>query len=298
MDAREFGDAALVLFGHGTSLNAYSSVPVYQHAAELRRRNCFAEVREAFWNQEPHLDNVLPEVRTARVFLAPLFISEGYFSEVVIPRHLGFRGDREVLRVTDPRSGFRGQASGDFPRVQRRGAQTLVYCKPIGTHERMTDVLLARASEVVEKFPFPRPPEPKDITLLIAGHGTEKDEHSRQAMERQVELIRVQGIYGGVNAIFLEEEPRIGSWHELAQTRNVVIVPFFISDGMHTQEDLPVLLGEPKRVIQQRLQSGQPAWRNPTEKKGKLVWYTSSVGTDPRMADVVLERVREAAQWK
>ena len=35
--------------------------------------------------------------------------------------------------------------------------------------------------------------------------------------------------------------------HALAQTKNLVVVPFFISDGLHTQEDIPVLLGEPER---------------------------------------------------
>jgi sirohydrochlorin cobaltochelatase len=104
-------------------------------------------------------------------------------------------------------------------------------------------------------------------------------------------------VYADVQAIYLEEEPRISAWRELAQTRNVVIVPFFISDGMHTQEDIPVLLGEAKRVVQQRLHASHPSWRNPTEKDGKLVWYTASVGTHPDLVEVILERVREAAKW-
>ena len=77
------------------------------------------------------------------------------------------------------------------------------------------------------------------------------------------------------------------------QTKNLVVVPFFISDGLHTQEDIPVLLGEAKPVVEQRLAAGQPAWRNPTEKNGRLVWYSPAVGSEPRLADVILERVRE-----
>ena len=83
----------------------------------------------------------------------------------------------------------------------------------------------------------------------------------------------------------------------MAATKNLVVVPFFISEGLHVNEDIPVLLGEPERLVQQRLKNGQPTWRNPTEKREKLVWYSSSVGTDPLMADVVLERVREAARF-
>ena len=148
----------------------------------------------------------------------------------------------------------------------------------------------------MKQFPFPRAPKPRDITLFIAGHGTEKNENSRRAIERQVELIRAMKIYAAVHAIFLEESPRIDECYSLAQTRNMVVVPFFISDGLHTQEDIPVLLGEAKRTVGQRLAAGQPAWRNPTEKNGRLVWYSPAVGTEPRIADVILERVREAAE--
>ena len=52
MKRDEFGDAALVVLGHGTEQNADSAAPVYQHAAELRRRKIFAEVREAFSYEE------------------------------------------------------------------------------------------------------------------------------------------------------------------------------------------------------------------------------------------------------
>lgn len=269
----------MVVLGHGSTQHSDSGAPVFQHAAELRRRKCFGEVREGFWKQEPLVSDVLPDLAAARIFVVPLFISEGYFSEKVIPKALGF--------VTD--------AQGQLQRRQRRGSQTLFYCGPVGTHPRMTGVLLARAREVVESFPFPRAPSAKAITLFIAAHGTKQDANSRAAAEDQARLISVLGLYADVRAIFLEEEPRIDGCLQLAQTRNVVVVPFFISEGMHTREDIPVLLGEPERVVEQRLRNGQPTWRNPMEKSGKLLWYASSVGTEPLMAEVILDRVREAA---
>jgi len=270
----DLSDAALLLLGHGTTQNENSAAPVYQHAAELRRRGIFAEVREAFWKQQPQIKDVLVSVSAPRVFIVPLFISEGYFSAEVIPIELGFSPGQSTIN---------------------HQPSTIHYCQPIGTHSSMTNVLLARAGQVVEKFPFPRAPKPKDITLFIAGHGTERSESSRKAIERQVELIRAMKLYGDVQAIYLEEEPRIPKCYELAKTKNVVIVPFFISDGMHTHEDIPVLLGGPQRVVKQRLAAGQPTWRNPTERHGKLVWYASAVGTEPGIADVILERVREQA---
>jgi sirohydrochlorin cobaltochelatase len=244
----------------------------------LRQRRCCAEVREGFWKQAPQIKEVLAGIQAARVFIIPLFISEGYFSDAVIPRELGVEA-----------------AAGDSTRVQRRGWQTLIYCKPIGTHPGMTNVLLARAVEVVEKFPFPRAPKPKDTTLFIAGHGTDRNSNSRKPAETQVEMIRSMNIYAGVHAVFMEEEPRIAALHAMAPTKNIVVVPFFISDGLHVREDIPVMLGAPERIVRKRLEEGQPPWRNPTEVKGKLIWLASSVGSAPQIADVILERVREAA---
>jgi sirohydrochlorin cobaltochelatase len=277
----DFSDAALLLFGHGSTLNADSGASVFQHATELRRRRCFAKVYEGFWKQEPRVLDVLPKITAPRVFLAPLFMSEGYFSEGVIPRALGF-----------PDAG-----RGETQRVVRRRSQVLIYCRAIGTHPQMTEVLLARAKGVVQQFPFPRAPRPKEITLFVAGHGTEQHEDSRAAVERQVDALRGLTAYAAVHGIFLEEKPLISACYRLARTKNIVLVPFFVSEGMHAREDIPVLLGEPKHLVQQRLRSGQPAWRNPCEKQGKLVWCAASAGTEPAVAEVICERVREAAAW-
>ena len=279
MTKDDFSDAALVLVGHGSTLNAESAAPTYQHADELRRRNVFGQVIECFWKLEPSIGGALRGVFAPRVFVVPLFISDGYFTEEVIPRELG-------LCSRDERS---------FPRIQRRGTQTLHYCGPVGTHDSMTAVLLARAREVVETHPFPRAPRPEETTLFIAGHGTGNNENSRNAIERQVELIRAMKIYAAVHPVFMEEEPRIGECYQLAQTKNIAMVPFFISDGLHSYEDIPVMLGEAARIVQERYKSGQPTWRNPTEKHGKRVWYSASIGNEPHLADVILERVREMA---
>jgi sirohydrochlorin cobaltochelatase len=275
----EFSDAALVLAGHGSTLNAESAAPTYQHADELRRRKTFAQVIECFWKLEPSISGVLRGVFAPRVFVVPLFISDGYFTQEIIPRELGLCQPGEK----------------DFPRVQQRGGQVIHYCDPVGTHDSMTKVLLARARQVVETHPFPRLPRPEETTLFIAGHGTGNNENSRKAIERQVELIRATRIYAAVHPVFMEEEPRVGDCYALAQTKNVVMVPFFISDGLHSYEDIPVMLGEPARVVQERYRSGQPTWRNPTEKQGKRVWYSASIGSEPSIAEVILQRVREAA---
>ena len=162
-----------MLVGHGTTQNPDSAAPVLQHAAELRRRRVFAEVREAFWKQEPQVEGVLASLACPRVFIAPLFISEGFFCEQVIPRELGFVRN----------------ANNELARARRRGNSTWLYCRPVGTHPSMTNVLLERANEVVRRFPFPRAPKTAEISLFIAGHGTEQDSKSSRVIEEQVMVV-------------------------------------------------------------------------------------------------------------
>jgi sirohydrochlorin cobaltochelatase len=276
VQSENFSDAALIVLGHGTMLNDQSAAPVRQHAAELRRRKIFAEVREAFWKQEPHIKTVLAEISAPRIFILPFFISEGYFSTEIIPTELGF-------------------SFPDDLKLKTKNSE-LHYCRPVGSHDLMTTVILARAKEVAEQFPFPSQPKPADTTLLIAGHGTGRNANSRKAIDRQVELIRTLNIFAEVGAVFMEEAPFIKGCWQSAPTKNIIVVPFFISDGLHVAEDIPVLLGEPERIVKERLAAGQPTWRNPTERGGKLIWYSPSVGTDPLLADVIFERVREAAK--
>src|SRR2546422_990393 len=98
MDSADFSDATLVLIGHDSTLNADSAAPTYQHADALRRRGIFAQVLEAFWKQEPSIAGVLRGAFNPRVFAVPLFISEGSFTEEVIPRELGLPRNLEPGR--------------------------------------------------------------------------------------------------------------------------------------------------------------------------------------------------------
>lgn len=276
----DFSKDALVLIAHGSTVNAQSSAPTRRLADELRARNIFAEVACGFNLEQPKIDDVPKLVFAKRIFIIPVTISEGHFTEQTIPHRLGLA--------------TAGQT--DYERIQQRDGRTIIYCHPIGTHPSMTDVLLARAREVVAKHPFPRAPNPSETALFLAGHGTEKNANSRKVIEAQVETIAVLGEYANVLPVFMEEAPFIADCFTATEAPHIVMVPFFIADGLHTVEDIPVLLGEPEARVKKRLSAGQPTWRNPTERKGKLLWYTEAIGSkgsEAGLAEVILSRVRE-----
>lgn len=254
--------SALIIVGHGSTVNPDSSAPTHEHARTIRERGVFAEVHSCFWKEEPSMREVLRMVESDDIYIVPNFISEGYFTRTIIPREFGLEG----------------------PLTQRDG-RMLKYCEPVGNHPQMTEALLKRAREVAPGVP------PGQTSLFVVGHGTDLNDNSAKAAKDQVEKINAMGEYAEVISSYMEETPLISDWDKLSTQPHVVVVPFFIADGLHSYEDIPVMLGIESTV-------GTPASqaevfrRNPYDIRSRQLFYASAIGTEPMMAEVILDQVR------
>ena len=259
-------DAALLIVGHGSTVNPDSSKPTLDQGTAIRERNIFREIDCCFWKEEPSLRDALlffdePEIQ--EVYVVPNFISEGYFTQTVIPRELELKG-----RLTT-----------------RPNGQIWKYCEPVGNHPAMTELLLRRAREIAPDIP------PAETTLLVVGHGTALNDNSAIAAKREVEKIRALGGYASVQNAYMEETPLISDWARLTTTPNVVVVPFFISDGLHSYQDIPVMLGiEPGPTA---AASDRTIFRrNPHQLRGRALYYASAIGTEPQFAEIIVAQAR------
>src|SRR6478736_6637902 len=235
-------DAALLIVGHGSTVNPASSAPTLMHAATIRSRDIFADVACCFWKEEPSLRDALfffgdPAIR--EVYVVPNFISEGYFTRTVIPRELELTGAE----------------------TQRPNGKLWKYCEPVGNHESMTAHLLARAKEIAPGI------DEKEASLLIVAHGTSLNDNSAVAAKLQAEKIRALGRYAEVLNVYMEEPPLVSDWANLTTAPNVVVVPFFISDGLHSYEDIPALLGIDGKS------------EGPHRLRGRSIFYSTAIGT-------------------
>jgi sirohydrochlorin cobaltochelatase len=266
MDKRN--NTALLIVAHGSTVNPDSSAPTLAHAAEIRCRKIFAEVECAFWKEEPSLRDALflfDPKSILQVRVVPNFISEGYFTQTVIPREL------ELNRLI----------------TARPNGQTWKYCDPVGNHPMMTELLLKRARAVAPGV------NPAETTLLIVAHGTDLNENSAVAAKREAEKIRGLGKFAEVLNVYMEEPPLVSDWRKLTKTRNVVVVPFFISDGLHSYEDIPRLIGiaNGRSKITSR---GEIFRGNPYCVDGRSLFYAPSIGTDPGFADIIIEQATKS----
>ncbi|MEI6278320.1 MAG: CbiX/SirB N-terminal domain-containing protein [Verrucomicrobiae bacterium] len=252
-------NAALVIAGHGSTRNPDSSSPTLRHAEEIRSRAIFSEVVCCFWKEKPSYREALGMVDSRDVFVVPNFISDGHFTRTIIPREMGLDGP-----------------------VTRRGERTIRYCEPTGNHARMTDLLLAEA----RRSGAP----PSETSLLIVGHGTGRDENSMAAAGRQARRIAETGLYAEVLAAFMEVPPLLKDWDTFTSQPNVVVVPFFLSDGLHASQDIPALLGI-KEANGRGGNHRMDFTRNPHPLRGRQLCCGRAIGTDPGLADIILDQV-------
>jgi len=261
--ATPFRNADLLILGHGSTLNADSSAPTYQHAEEIRRRNIFSEVHVGFWKEEPNFRQALRQTNSKQVYVVPNFISSGYFTEQIIPRELGLKGP-----------------------ITHLDGQSIFYCAPVGLHASMTEALLRRASQVVADSKESISNPAKTACLFICGHGTSMNDNSTKIIHEQAAIIRARGIYADCQAVLMEQTPFVKEWRTLTNCPDVIVVPFFISDGLHSFEDIPVLLGLTHNMKEQ-------GFTNPHRESDRRLWYATAIGTEAFIADVIIAQAEQ-----
>ncbi|AHF99107.1 hypothetical protein HALLA_09870 [Halostagnicola larsenii XH-48] len=266
---------ALVIAAHGSHLNPNASNPTYAHADAIRETGAFDVVRETFWKEEPHFREVVRTIEADEIFVVPLFISEGYFTEQVIPRELRLEGWDPELWDSD------GIDASQATLTATDTEKTIHYCGPVGTHDAMTDVIVGRAESVTGDSDVG-----EGFGLAVVGHGTDRNENSAKAVRYHTERIREMDRFDETKALFMDEEPEVDDVTDHFECDDIVVVPLFIADGFHTQEDIPEDMG-----LTDDYRNG---WDVPGAVDGHRIWYTGAVGTEDLMADVVLERAADA----
>ncbi|MES3517072.1 MAG: CbiX/SirB N-terminal domain-containing protein [Natronomonas sp.] len=266
---------ALVIVAHGSHLNPDASTPTYEHADTIRESGVFDEVRTAFWKEEPSFREVLRTVESDEVYVVPLFISEGYFTEQVIPRELRLSEWDADAWDSDGTSATHATLSADDV------GKTVHYCGPVGTHDAMTDVIVRRAESVTND-----PEVGAGFGLAVVGHGTERNENSAKAIEYHADRVADLGRFDEVRALFMDEDPEIDDVTDFFESEDIIVVPLFVADGYHTQEDIPEDMD-----LTDDYRTG---WNTPATVDGHRIWYAGAVGTEGLMAEVILERAADA----
>ena len=115
--------------------------------------------------------------------------------------------------------------------------------------------------------------------LVLVGHGSHLNGNSSAPVHAHASAIRRTGTFAEVLTGFWKEEPALSRVLDGCTSREVVVVPVFISNGYFT-----------RTVIPREMRLDGPV----TLRDGQRIRYTGPVGADPSLSDVIIERAREA----
>lgn len=219
------------------------------HTRLLREGGLFAGVGCAFLKEEPFIGDALAGIDAERVCVVPDFLAEGYFTRQVIPAML------------------------DLPAGGGR-----VFCAPpVGTHPLMAELIGRSAAAACGDW------NPGETSLLVIGHGSRKNPCSKQTMLRHLHALRRQTPWHQVADLWLEEAPAVAGWHALAGRKQVVVVPFLLSDGQHGGWDIPAELG---------IRPGRKIHGVTHRLHGRELRLAPALGTSPRFAEAIADLAR------
>lgn len=212
IDLRPLPDTArvgLLLVGHGSASRPEAAETVARHAAALRASGRFADVRHAVLEGGPDPARARSELADVDMILVlPMFMSDGFFTRVVLPARLG-------------------HASGPVVRI----------CPPLGVCSDLSGLVaeIAQETRCVQGWPD------NGWDMVLAAHGSTKDSASRRATERLADQLVGEDGMAQMHTGYLEEPPYLAA--VAAQLiRPTVVVGVFAAVGGHAEHDVPTAL--------------------------------------------------------
>lgn len=115
--------------------------------------------------------------------------------------------------------------------------------------------------------------------VVMVGHGSSRNPETRKPIDHCADQLRTLNRFHSVQVGFLKESPYLSEALESITAAQVVIVPYFISDGYYTREVIPKAMGLAGAI---------------TRREQQTIYYAEPVGKHPLMAEIILHRAKEA----
>jgi sirohydrochlorin cobaltochelatase len=151
--------------------------------------------------------------------------------------------------------------------VTERGGRRIVLSAPVGLNPRLSKLIVRRAQALARE----RAITPETATLLLVGHGSTRNPASRRTTEAHATRARKGDIFAAVATAYLDEQPTLDQ-SVASLVGPAVAVGLFSEDGLHASQDVPPILAARKPAVP----------------------YLGAIGSDPEMADLIIDQVKAA----
>ena len=209
--------------------------------------------------------------------MVPWFLTRGYFVEKVLAEQ--FASTPIPVRISDP-IGARPEIV-DLVRARAERLFAAQFKFKFNLKRAIEGLLGIAKPEGDGRSEMGDGIKLEHTSLLLASHGTPLHKGSRVAADGLAQELGKDG-YRVARAMFLEEEPKIADWRQVAAPEGpVMVLPHFLAGGLHGSEDVPGLLGIPH---------GREGWH---KVDGRWIGYGAPIGQPEEMTELVLKMVEE-----
>jgi sirohydrochlorin cobaltochelatase len=216
---RPFG---LLLAAHGERRTDADNAGVMRLARSLSDKGLAAEIGFGFIKGSPPVDEAIGTLLSRNIVVYPLFLSDGYFTRVALPRLVEQAKQHDTTRA-------------------------ISILPPLGLEPALADVIADEAVAAVHS----RGNLPLETSIVLLAHGSNQDQASRMAAELLADRLRQRQCFYDTRIALLEEAPSVADAIE-GLDGPIIVVGLFAGEGMHGADDAKRLVAELKRddVIQ------------------------------------------------
>jgi sirohydrochlorin ferrochelatase len=211
---RPFG---LLLAAHGERRTDADNVGMARLARSLADKGVAAEIGFGFIKGSPSVDDAIGTLLSSDIVVYPLFLSDGYFTRVALPRLVEQAKRRDATR-------------------------TISILPPLGLEPALADVIAEEAVAAAHS----RANVPVETSIVLLAHGSRKDQASRVAAERLAVHLRPRQSFRDARIALLEESPSLAEAIE-GMSGPIIVVGLFAGEGMHGADDAKRLVAELNR---------------------------------------------------
>ncbi len=198
----------LLLVAHGSRFGIDPTL--LRLATRLSQR--YGEVGLAVLRGRPTPEASLSSMAAARVAVMPLLMA---------------RGEVAARRLVTA-----------LPAAERR---RLTLHPPIGDHPGLAQLIARLVAHALDDAPGGGAPRTR-VGVILAGHGHPSDPAPATTLDRLAARVHAVIPTAEVRTAFLAQAPSLTHWPALTAADTVVIVPCFLSAGLHVRVDLPALV--------------------------------------------------------
>lgn len=232
----------LILFvAHGSGLVGEDRRWREELLSVLRHHDAENRFEMAFVKGCPSLDDVLETCGPGEIVILPLCLSEGFFCRKIIPEAVARSIEGKEMTVTY------------LPSLASRP-------------KRLLHLLAMQASSLVHEGSRGK------THLLLVSHGSEWNDRSDELFHE------LEGAIPGFRSYshaYLKLPPSLEDVVREMPEGDVLVLPYFLSRGHHTLDDIPASFGMAGSVF------------GTSQAGGRLIHYAEPLGMHPAVADII-----------